>query len=86
LEVQVENQYTIIKLSNMTWWFSPEVIRAFEDAGMPVPKGLRSFILKVLSMRKVQEGEIQLTMMGLGLRIEKAKFKISVDLLEEDQS
>ena len=81
----MERQYTIIKLSNMTWWFSPEVIQAMEDAGMPVPKGLQSFILKVLSMRKVQEGEVELMMMGLGLRIEKAKFNISVNLLEQDQ-
>jgi hypothetical protein len=85
LENQVDNHYTIIKLSNMTWWFSPEVIAAFEDAGMPMPNELKSFIFKVLSMKKVRDGEVELTMMGLGLRIQKDKFNISVNLLEDGE-
>lgn len=67
----------------MTWRFSPEVVDAFDDAGIPVPGGLQSFILKVLSMRIVKEGEIEFTSMGLGLKIQKRKYTFAVDLLEE---
>ena len=68
----------------MTWRFSPEVVDAFNNVGIPIPGGLQSFILKVLSMRVVKEGEIEFTSMGLGLKIRKRKYNFSVDLLEEE--
>ena len=66
----------------MTWRFSPEVVNAFHDIGIPVPAGLSSFIQKVLSMSVIKEGEVELTSMGLGLRILKRRYEILVDLLE----
>ena len=80
---QMQQQDLIRKLGRTTWHFTPEAIAAFQDVGLPIPKGLTSFMLKVLSLKVIQEGEVQLTMMGLGLKIRKREYDIFVDLIEE---
>jgi hypothetical protein len=79
----LEKQNLVRKLGNMTWYFTPEAIAAFQDVGVPIPRGLTSFILKILSMKVIQDGAIQVAIMGLSLEIRKSKYDIFVDLLED---
>jgi hypothetical protein len=66
----MEMQYTIIKHDNTTWWFTPKVITAFDDAGMPMPKGLRTFLLRVKSLMLDKRERIELNAMGIGVLVE----------------
>jgi hypothetical protein len=82
----MESQITTVKLSQMSWHFSAPVIDAFTEIGIPVPSGLTSFILKVLSMKVVKEGATDLAMMGLPLKIVKQKYNLFVYLNEESEA
>jgi hypothetical protein len=82
LSTNMENQDTTVNLSNMTWEFSPEVTTAFKEMGIPIPGGLTSFILKILSAKKLQQGQVELTMLGLGFRIERIGDDFTVNLIE----
>jgi hypothetical protein len=78
----IENEDVTVNISEMSWHFSAPVIAAFKDMGLPIPSGLISFFLKLLSNNVVRDGTTDFLMIGLALRIVKENNNFTVDLIE----
>ena len=68
-------------LSESTWFFSRDVVNAFEGVGMKAARALRSFMLITSESEIERDCTIEATIMGLRLKVERRGFDIYVDLL-----
>ena len=77
------NKDTVVEYKFLTWRFSPSVIDEFKELEIPVPEGLTSFIIQVLSLDILEEGTIEYPMIDVVLVLEKSGEDVSVRLQEE---
>lgn len=72
-----------IHVYGMSWQFSNRALGALERMGVSSSAGLKSFILKLLTMRVVREGETEINFFGTGLRVHQEGKQFAVVTLEE---